>query len=279
VRAVGGTGAADVWAVGLPGVVLHFDGAAWSASCLPDPVPLAAVWAAAADDAWAVGGRAVFRLRGGSWARQDPGAAVAGTFSAVWGSGASDVWLLADDAVFHWDGRGFSRATLDDMRSLGFPFGPFREIWGSGPADVWIAAERGTLHWDGRAWWGSLAAPEDEVLESVWASGAAEAWAVGASLDGGGAAWRWDGAAWQSAPWSGEPPIFGAVRGAGGALYLATADDLLERRDGTVRSLHPPAAPTGAPLVLAAGDLWLPDARGVARWDGARWARSYEVPR
>ena len=278
VRALAADGAGGVLAVGLPGVALRFDGSAWSASCLPDPVALAAVWASGPADAWAAGEQAVYRWNGGSWARVNLGVQVAGPFVAVWGSSASDVWLLAEDAAVHFDGQGFRRFGLDDMRSLGFPFGAFREVWGTGPADVWIAAERGTLHWDGTAWWASLAAPEQHLLRSAFASSAREAWAVGVSLDGGGVAWRYDGQAWRQEPWPGAP-LLGSVRGAGGSVFFQGAGDLLERRGGVTRSLAPPVAPSGAPLVASATDLWLPDARGVARWDGATWTRSLEVPR
>jgi hypothetical protein len=46
-----------------------------------------------------------------------------------------------------------------------------------------------------------------------------------------------------------------------------------------VRPLSPPSIPAGAPFVLTARELWLPDARGVAHWDGALWTRALEVPR
>jgi hypothetical protein len=204
---------------------------------------------------------------------------VNGTFGSIWGSSASDVWILAEDVVIHWDGQAFSTSTLADMRSLGFPFGAFREVWGTAADDVWIAADRGTLHWDGTAWWGSLAAPEDDLLGSIWAD-RAQAWTVGVSLEGGGAAWEWHGDGWREEEWQGGMPQLGSVRGAPtGELFFQTASDVLVRVDGATRRLAPPAAPAGAPLVVAANDVWLPDARGVAHWDGTSWTRSLEVPR
>jgi hypothetical protein len=278
VRAISGT-ASDLWAVGLPGAAVHFDGASWTPSCLPDPVSLAAVWVAAPSDVWAAGEQAVYRWNGSSWMRQNLGFTVNGPFIAAWGTSPADVWLLAEDAVVHFDGRAFTRATLDDMRALGFPFGAFRDVWGTGAADVWIAADRGTLHFDGSAWWASLAAPEEQLLHGVWAGAANDAWVVGVSLDGGGAAWRWSGAGWKQEAWQGGAPLFGAVRGAAGAEFFVTATDVLQRQGTTVRSLAPPAQPAGAPLALAVNDLWLPDARGVAHWNGTAWTRSLDVPR
>jgi hypothetical protein len=279
VRALGGTGGTDLWAVGLPGVALHFDGTRWTPSCLPDPIPLTAVFAAARDDAWAAGEQAVYRWSGTAWSRVNLGFTVQGPFVAAWGSSPTDVWLVAEDAIVHYDGTRFSRTTLDDMRSLGFPFGAFRDVWGTGPADVWIAAERGTLHFDGATWFASLAAPTEDMLLGVWAAAATDAWAVGMSIDGGGVIWRWGGSGWSQEPSAQLPPIYGAVRGAAGAAFLVTANDVIQRRGATARSLAPPAPPAGAPLALGVTDVWLPDAVGVAHWDGAAWARSFTVPR
>jgi hypothetical protein len=281
IQAVGGTGASDLWAVGLPGVILHRDATGWSAACLPDPIALGAVWASGPADAWAVGQQAVFRFDGRAWSRVRLDFPVNGTFVAVWGSGPDDVWLLAEDVVVHHDGTSLSATTLADMRSLGFPFGAFREVWGSGADDVWIAADRGTLHWDGEAWWGSLAAPEGQVLGSVWAGDAEAAYTVGVALDGGGAAWRWDGQGWRPDAWQGGTPLLGSVRGAAsGEVFFQTADELYVRRGaGALQPLAPRVTPAGAPFVASATELWLPDARGVARWDGQAWSRSLDVPR
>lgn len=277
VRALGGS-SDDLWAVGLPGTILHFDGASWTTTCLSEPVSLAAVWRAGPRDAWATGGQAIYRFDGASWARASLAATVNGTFGSVWGSSANDVWIIAEDVAVHWNGQAFTTTTLADMRSLGFPFGAFREVWGSAANDVWLAADRGTLHWDGTTWWGSLAAPEDELLSSVWADGS-RAWTAGVSLDGGGAAWRWEGA-WRAEAWPEGIPQLASVRGAStGEVFFQTTSDLLVRKDGATRRLGPPSTPAGAPLVISANDVYLPDARGVARWDGAGWTRSLDVPR
>jgi hypothetical protein len=53
-----GTSATDAWAVGLSGVLLHWDGTAWTASQqsgIATTQLLRAVWGSAANDYWAVG--------------------------------------------------------------------------------------------------------------------------------------------------------------------------------------------------------------------------------
>jgi hypothetical protein len=71
---VWGSSASDVWAVGQHGVILHYDGSAWSSSESGTMASLFTVYAVAPDDAWAVGGppRALLHWDGTSWNAQDP---------------------------------------------------------------------------------------------------------------------------------------------------------------------------------------------------------------
>lgn len=54
-RALGGTGADDLWAVGEKGTVVHWDGARWAAHSTGVTSSLNGVWAGAKDHAWVVG--------------------------------------------------------------------------------------------------------------------------------------------------------------------------------------------------------------------------------
>lgn len=71
---VWGTGASDVWAVGQRGLILHYDGAAWSSVPSGTMASLFTVYAVAPDDAWAVGGppRALLHWDGEHWHPEDP---------------------------------------------------------------------------------------------------------------------------------------------------------------------------------------------------------------
>jgi hypothetical protein len=67
---VWGSGADDVWAVGTGGVILHFDGDAWTPTTSPTDDRLIAVWGTTADDVYAVGGDGVglvLRWDGAAW--------------------------------------------------------------------------------------------------------------------------------------------------------------------------------------------------------------------
>jgi hypothetical protein len=160
--------AGDAWAVGTSfdangdasTLVEHWDGARWSIVPSPDPGSssnyLAAVYAARADDAWAVGDQ------------------------------ESDGTL--DPLVLHWDGHSWTQAA-DAMTGSGSLAG----LAGTGHGDVWEAgatyAGGGQApfaeHWDGVAW---TAVPAEQALTSTSPYAIAEAspkklWIVGQTFD------------------------------------------------------------------------------------------------
>jgi hypothetical protein len=141
-RAVWGSGAKDVWAVGKSGgdksILSHWDGAVWSHTVTQDGVgTLLAVNGTAADDAWAVGavGQIWHKGADAQWTSMAKAGeapfftgvwsigkdeALAGTtakysFNAIAGKSASDLWAVggfqggATRTVFHYDGKEWKR--------------------------------------------------------------------------------------------------------------------------------------------------------------------------
>lgn len=72
-----GSSATDVWAVGYrgyagtpaQGVIVHFDGVAWSLRSDSPAEPLYAIWGSGPDDVWAGGGGAIVHYQAGAWTR------------------------------------------------------------------------------------------------------------------------------------------------------------------------------------------------------------------
>lgn len=83
----------DVWASGDDGSLVHYDGQNWTATPSGTTKPLFAIWGAATNDVWTVGG-AVLRWNGTVWNSVTVSVAPATKFLAVWGSSATDVWLV-----------------------------------------------------------------------------------------------------------------------------------------------------------------------------------------
>ncbi len=213
-RAVWGSGAGDVWAVGSGGTILRYDGTSWK------PVPsgttdtLLAVWGSGSNDIWVAGSTRTILHGPGTWTPASlfgSGETYPGRVHTIWGSGPADVRLggeqfgnFDEDLGSTWgnharrvgDAWGVFQG-LDDK----YMYATVRAIWGSSADDVWMSIDdgidqpwaRGTLvHGKAPAAgqpleWSPTDSQSSGVLESIWGSSAADVWAVGAS----GAVRRW----------------------------------------------------------------------------------------
>jgi len=171
---VWGNDPALVWAVGWQdGSILRWNGTAWSSVARPatDPPPrFDAVWSSGSEDAWAVGGYAIYRWDGTRWSSVDVG--ILGSWNAVTGSGPDDVWI-AGSPLMHWDGTSWQQFSLDRSSiEVG--------MWAVGPGDVWIVDDSGGILRGGVGFdWPALRSGTNTWLNDVWAPGPDEAWAVG----------------------------------------------------------------------------------------------------
>lgn len=128
--------ATDIWLA--DGGLTRFDGTTFTTSLSPPLEFYSAVWAAAADDVWAVGdGGLIRRWRGSSWSDPVPGMPKA-DLHAVWGRSASDVWAVGErGTLLHFDGVAWSIKDSGTTRSLG-------SVRGLPSGEVWIVGGAGT---------------------------------------------------------------------------------------------------------------------------------------
>ena len=188
----------DVWVVGGAlgsggdGLVLHYDGSAWTRS---DPGSDATLWwVAPVDDttSWAVGERGtVLELP----SLAPVSAPTSDTLYGVWASAAGNVWIVGGEPDL--SGVVLRRApdgTWTDLTPAGAS-GAFFKVWGSADDDVWICGQTGALlHWNGSA----LAAVDVGLgnlpLFTVAGRNANDVYAVGGL--GSAVALHYDGATW-----------------------------------------------------------------------------------
>lgn len=179
-RALWGSSARDVWAVGSDGAVVHFDGRAWK---IVEGVPMGdsvrlegsfnAVWGSGPSDIWAVGAKgALARGSGLSWSRET--SVTAQDLAGIWGSGAKDVWAVGKGGtILRYNGTAWATVRSGTTRDL-------VAIWGSGPSDIWVAQEDTSqlLHCAGADW----SAPKGAIVMSpatgIWGSGPKDIWFV-----------------------------------------------------------------------------------------------------
>lgn len=106
---INGTSESDVWLVGEKGRITHWDGTKFEERVSGTTATLFGVWAAAPDDAWAVGG-----------VPDQPGE--------------------PNDVVLHWDGASWKPETLPELHKVAM-----FKVWGSSKDDVYVVGELGLV--------------------------------------------------------------------------------------------------------------------------------------
>ncbi len=142
---VWGSAANDVWAVGYGGLILHWDGIAWSSVASGTPYALHGIWGSGASDVWAVGyGGAIVHWNGTRWSTVASGTTDA--LEAVSGSGPDDVWAVGASqvgkwpsfgAILHWNGVTWSKRASGTTNAL-------HAVWSDG-SGAWAVGDSGTL--------------------------------------------------------------------------------------------------------------------------------------
>jgi hypothetical protein len=216
VRALAGTGANDVWAVGVQTgsggadntLIDHWDGSVWSA--VPSPNEggegyLYGVTALSASDAWAVGFGASSNFQtmaahwdGGHWVdvpTPDPVGVSTSVLHSVAAVGPDDVWAVGSGTIDashkrtlieHWNGSTWRivpspnrRGVTNDLNGVA-ALAP-DDVWAVGYSAAYATTGRTLVeHWDGTSW-SIVPSPTttEDRLESVAAVSATNLWAVG----------------------------------------------------------------------------------------------------
>lgn len=173
----------DVFAVGDGGTILRRTNDVWSAMASGTTSNLRAVWGSSSTDVW-VGGasQTLIHFDGVSWSRV--GGATA-DINAAWGSSANDAWFVGGGFVMHASGGQVS--------STSFP-GTLLSVSGTGPGDVWATGESlNVRRYNGTVWTTTTTGLGTTHL-AVLAISPDDAWAS-AALPGKEAA-HWDGSKW-----------------------------------------------------------------------------------
>jgi len=99
----------DIFAVGLDGTVIHYNGTAWSAMTSNTSTYFYGVWGVGSKDVYAVGNpifkpdEAIMHYDGASWSKMPPSKGTV-TFFDAWAGSATDVWVVGQSGILHYDG-------------------------------------------------------------------------------------------------------------------------------------------------------------------------------
>ncbi len=176
---VGGSGDSDVWAVGYGGVIMHFDGSAWSAQPSGTTVYLSSVSAISASDAWAVGDGVSLHFDGTRWSIVP--LPMPALLTRVLALSPTEVWAVGTGGlILRWDGRAWivvPSGTTDHIGDIGGVHG-----------NLWAASMGGALHFDGNKW--SKVASAPGAAQTVLVRSATDIWFGAATvLHGDGTRW------------------------------------------------------------------------------------------
>ena len=180
---VWGSSATDVFAVGVGGIILHYDGNpedSWSA--MDNSITtstLNGVWGSSATDVFAVGADGfILHYDGSDWDEIGSSAMEAHYFLGVWGSSSTDVYVVGGftgNEIFHYDGTNWVNVFHES--NLEFPF--LQAVWGTPGNDIFAVGNGGIIrHKDGPDW-DTMNSETTDTLRDVWGSSASNVFAVG----------------------------------------------------------------------------------------------------
>ncbi|MGH7529235.1 MAG: hypothetical protein ACREMN_02540 [Gemmatimonadales bacterium] len=196
-RAVWGSAANDVFAVGGGGTILHYDGIAWTAHASGTSADLWDVWGISPTNVFAVGRTGMLHFDGATWRPQD--GVPQATLFGIWGDSTGAVFAVGQTAiaaalVLRYNGTVWRADTL--------PTGPaFFGVWGSSSSNVIaVGVDAGIWRYNGSGWTHDLAVDRSWALGSAWGSSANDQYAVGRVMNniGGGRSLvlHYDGTRW-----------------------------------------------------------------------------------
>lgn len=211
--AVWGSSDRDVFAVGENGTILHYGGEAWSPMDSGTRFGLWGVWGNSDNDVFAFGDAGLLlHYDGKTWSPVD--SSTTNLLVTGWGSSNKDIFVVGwGGTIVHYDGRAWSRMKSETQRSL---WG----VWGSSGRDVFAVGSGGTImHYDGNVW-SLMNSGTTKELNFVWGSSDHDVFAVG----DGGTILHYDGKAWSPMN-NGTTKGFDAVWGSSGSDVFAVGDD------------------------------------------------------
>jgi len=190
---VWGANSSDVFAVGVSGTILRYNGSAWvnMTSASLTAKHLKDVWGANSSNVFAVGDSGtIVRYNGSAWVNMTSASNTTKTLRGVWGSSSSDVFAVgASGTIVRYNGSAWV-----NMTSASNTTSYLYSVWGSSSSDVFAVGLSGTIvRYNGTAWINMTnASNTTSTLYSIWGTNSSNVFAVG----DGGTIVQWNGSAW-----------------------------------------------------------------------------------
>jgi hypothetical protein len=133
-----GSSSSDVFAVGMNGTILHYNGSVWSFMPSGTSINTFGIWGSSGNDVFAVGSNGtILHYNGSNWSPMVSG--TSSSINGIWGSSRNDVFAVGDGGtILHYNGSVWSLMASKTTQIL---FG----IWGSSWNDVFAVGNNGTV--------------------------------------------------------------------------------------------------------------------------------------
>ena len=228
-----------IWATGLGGKILQYDGVEWVSLPTGTDVDFYAIWGSGSQLVWVTGaGGTVFFFDGETWAAENTG--LGGDLHGVCGTTKDDVWVVGHDGeIGHFDGAKWAKkpsapADLNDIWMLENSFG---FMVGGDAGGKPLLMERTGETTFGPVDLGQLVAEGDSL---VGTGGSAEDrfFAHGNTAQGAGLLLELDGTAWSTVEGLDDYAVLGIWGSGAQRTWLATgSDQVLSIADGKVEAV------------------------------------------
>lgn len=154
--AIWGSSPYDVYAVGLSGVLTHYDGQTWSSQTITDGVSIPTfreIWGLNENSIFATGSGKPYHYDGSTWAPIDNlyNAVWPWSIVSIWASSETDIYVATTDTRMLHTTDGINWDVVFD-ESVTVPGESYGQIRGSGPSDVYFISGKKVRHFDGLSW-------------------------------------------------------------------------------------------------------------------------------
>lgn len=259
--ALWGSGASDVFAVGIGGWIAHYDGTRWTDSMVGS---FDTVWGNGPHDVYAGGQSGVAHYDGVAWTIVGGGNIV-----NLWASGTTDVFLLdagtpamPTNTAKHFDSASWSA----------LPLAGGRWFWGSSARDVFLVGDGPILHYQGASWNSPSGIPASTAVSSIWAPAPNNVWVAGA-----GGVYRFDGSSWTQVPPAPGPLTRPLVWGSSSNDVYLVGDNVFHWNGSGSWNPVPGALIHTSPLgVWGSGpnDVYVLTVGQTIHFDGSNWTNN-----
>jgi hypothetical protein len=268
--AVWAADANDAWAVGLNGTIVYYNGTSWGAQASGTTQSLEAVWGSSRHDVWAVGSNGtILHFDGVAWTASS--SPTTSGLTGVWTDSAGEAFAVgAVPAGVVLQYGGAVGPTWSVVTPT--TVGQFNTVWGASDTDVWIGGAPGyTWNWNGSTWTMNIHPGAAYNVLCITGSSPTNIWA-----DGIPGVWQWDPSTMTWPPVTVAPPAHpGPMAAVSPTDVWGTGGTSMYQWTGTSWNTYALPASTDALFALNANDVWSVGPDGtILNWNGAAWSFS-----